>query len=210
MNSQTDNAKTKNAERQRRYRQRKKEEADRNVTVTSRNAPREEKRREENILSLKNPDVTIPSSVDTPEIRAAFERWADARELTPEPLYRNSDQEQTIWIQIAGWNSEPDLIVQALNQAASGGWKNLKSPQQLNIRGPRKSNGAHSSDFPQVSGIVKDTFYPDANNVEDVKAKLTPEQFKAAQVVGLKRIALSDQWDKDTPAAYAEARKATV
>lgn len=63
-------------------------------------------------------------------------------------------------------------------------------------------------DWSTVQQIVRETYSPDVRNSSDVEAKLNAEQFAAAKSVGLHRIADANSFDKETPAAYRQARQA--
>lgn len=77
-------------------------------------------------------------------------------------------------------------------------------------------NGAYSGgvsiengdDWPLVQRIVRETYSPDVQNSSDVESKLTVEQFTAVKSVGLQAIAAANSFDKETPAAYRQARQA--
>jgi len=63
-------------------------------------------------------------------------------------------------------------------------------------------------DWPDVLSAIKRTYQPDIKNRSDVAAVLSEDQFRAAESVGLARIANCDQFDKLTPSAYRSARRA--
>ena len=63
-------------------------------------------------------------------------------------------------------------------------------------------------DWPDVLSAIKRTYQPDIKNRADVAAVLSEDQFRAAESVGLARIANCDQFDKLTPSAYRSARRA--
>ena len=68
----------------------------------------------------------------------------------------------------------------------------------------------NGDDWPFVLQTVQATYHPDLRNADDVRGKLTPEQFEAAKAAGLSKIANANQWDKQTPEAYRVARKAVA
>ena len=97
-------------------------------------------------------------------------------------------------------------------------WRtNIVSPDKLRLKwddlqlkcGQRLKTEA-SDDCPVVFQTVRETYHPDLRNADDLRRKLTPEQFEAAKTVGLSKIASCDPWDKATPEAYRAARKAVA
>lgn len=104
----TDDAKAKNAERQRRYRERKKGKSDvtSDVTVTSQNNVREEKRREENKensplppkgeSAKAKPAKFDPTSIVMPDAinESAWREWCEYRDKKKKPVSEHAAKKQ--------------------------------------------------------------------------------------------------------------------
>lgn len=135
--------------------------------------------------------------------RPNLDKWADIIRLMRERDNRTDAQirELFTWCnQDSFWRTNvlsPDKLRQK--------WDDL----QLR-RGEGVPVATGTDDWQAVLDIVRTKYSPDLRNTVDVQAALTPEQFTAAQSVGLRRIANADKFDKETPAAYRTARKAVT
>lgn len=132
-NSDYESQKAKNRERQRRYREAKK----RNVTVTLRNAPREEERREEKSVKGSPPtppkggkgsgkdfdplSVGLPPELDCDSFRAAWKLWCDHRREIGKRLTPQATSQQLAKLATFG---AADAVVK-IETAVANGWQGV-------------------------------------------------------------------------------------
>ena len=111
-----------------------------------------------------------------------------------------------------------DRLEESFNHYAANGWKQNNGRPIRDWQAACRNavayhhkwetpNSQAEDDWAFVLQTVRVNYHPDLRNADDLRGKLTIEQFEAAKTVGLSRIASCDQWDKQTPEAYRTARK---
>lgn len=158
--------------------------------------PTERTRKEQ----VKEQSVSFPESLRTKEFSEAWNEWTQHRQEIRKTLKPMAVTKQLN--KLDKWGET--RAIAAINHSIEQGYTGLFEPNGLSSTG----HGHPADDWQTVLQIVCQKYSPDLRNTADVQAVLTPEQFKAAQTVGLSRIANTDKFDKDTPAAYRAARKA--
>lgn len=131
-------AKAKNAERQRRFREARKAESNaksnelRNVTSNAKSNTREEREKEKsnNSLSVTGCEVSIPESMQGPDVQKAAAFWFQHLELmAPDKIpMRNSPQMESFWKEAA--RIGPEKFIRQVEFTTSRGWINLRDPDE--------------------------------------------------------------------------------
>ena len=145
---------------------------------------------------IPNP-TPIPKELGSARFSSVWDQWLQHRKEIRKPLTPTSTTQQLK--KLATWGE--DRAIAAIEHTIASGWQGIREPETTD-RSPQSAD-----DWQHVQAIVRVTYHPDLKNADDLRGKLTIEQFEAAKTVGLSRISSCDQWDRATPEAYRAARK---